>query len=415
VDNILVIDRAPEGGEGCWVQYARMPTLRSPKEFTGPDLGTPSLTYQAWHEAVFGAASWQGLHRIRTGDWAAYLLWYRRVLDLPVRNECALSGIAPGPDGLLELTLATPAGAERVLARKLVLATGQDGTGAWHMPDFVAALPPAHRARAADAIDFAALRGKDVAVLGQGASAADNAAMALEAGARSVTMFVRRAALQRVQPFLWLTFAGFLRHIGEMDDAWRWRFMNRILSLREAFPQETYDRMRRWPNFSIRLGAGWTGAEMRAGRVRLETAAGPAEADFLICGTGVEIDFARRAELAALAPQIATWADCYTPPAGEENARLGRFPYLGPDAALREKVPGTAPHLRHIHDFTIGTTMSFGPFGCSINALNIAAPRLAHGITRALFGEDIAAHWASLDAYAEPIFTPDPSDRGDGG
>lgn len=44
VDNILVLDRAPEGREGPWVTYARMHTLRSWKDQTGPDLKIPSLT-----------------------------------------------------------------------------------------------------------------------------------------------------------------------------------------------------------------------------------------------------------------------------------------------------------------------------------------------------------------------------------
>ena len=42
-----------------------MPTLRSPKDFTGPDLDVPSLTYQSWHEAKFGRADWEGLGQIR--------------------------------------------------------------------------------------------------------------------------------------------------------------------------------------------------------------------------------------------------------------------------------------------------------------------------------------------------------------
>ena len=41
--------------EGPWATYARMEILRSPKHLTGPDLGVPSLTYRAWHEAKFGA------------------------------------------------------------------------------------------------------------------------------------------------------------------------------------------------------------------------------------------------------------------------------------------------------------------------------------------------------------------------
>lgn len=51
VDNMLVVDRAPRGQEGPWLTYARMHWLRSPKNYTGPDLDLPSLGYQAWHEA----------------------------------------------------------------------------------------------------------------------------------------------------------------------------------------------------------------------------------------------------------------------------------------------------------------------------------------------------------------------------
>src|ERR1700760_5199769 len=56
VDNQLVIDRAAAGQEGPWVSYARMRTLRSPKELTGPAMGLPALTFRAFYEAQFGAA-----------------------------------------------------------------------------------------------------------------------------------------------------------------------------------------------------------------------------------------------------------------------------------------------------------------------------------------------------------------------
>src|ERR1019366_9251876 len=101
-----------------------------------------------------------------------YLVWYRRVLDLPVRNEVGATAIAPGTldDGgrCLLITLST---GEVIAARKLVLATGQDGTGEWWMPDFIKALPPDRRACAPDPIDFERLRGRKVAVLGAGATA----------------------------------------------------------------------------------------------------------------------------------------------------------------------------------------------------------------------------------------------------
>lgn len=48
-------DRAPAGLEGPWATTARMETLRSPKELTGPALGLSRLTFRAWFEAQFGA------------------------------------------------------------------------------------------------------------------------------------------------------------------------------------------------------------------------------------------------------------------------------------------------------------------------------------------------------------------------
>lgn len=86
VGNILAIDRAPEGREGPWATYARMPNLRSWKDQSGPDLGIPSLTFQAWHEAQFGTAGWERLTLIPKEMWNDYLLWFRRVTGVPVRN-----------------------------------------------------------------------------------------------------------------------------------------------------------------------------------------------------------------------------------------------------------------------------------------------------------------------------------------
>ena len=54
------------------------------------------------------------------------------------------------------LTLST---GEVLAARKLVLATGQDGTGEWWMPDFVSKLPADRRAHTCQVdIDFERLR-----------------------------------------------------------------------------------------------------------------------------------------------------------------------------------------------------------------------------------------------------------------
>ena len=398
--NFLIVDQAPARREGPWMTYARMRTLRSPKSFTGPDLGIPSLTYQAWHEARYGAEHWQQLGLIPKEDWADYLHWLRETLDLPVCNEVRLTGIAPRADGLLECSFD---GHDRITTRKIILATGQDGCGEWWMPEFVTALPERFRAHSADAIDFDRLKGKRVAVLGAGASAMDNAATAAEAGA-VVDLFCRRAEIQRVQPFRWLTFNGFLRHLSDLDDPWRWRFMRHILGLREGFPADTYHRCMALSNFTLHTGAGWTDAKIRGEQVQITAKQGIFMADFVICGTGIRCDFTKRPELAPYADQIALWSDRYHPPADEQDQRLAEFPYLGADYALQPKHAGEADFLRHIHVFNIGSSMSFGASGSSINAMNIAVPKLVAGVTRGLFSEDVERHWAALQAYDVKLF-----------
>ncbi|MCA1525377.1 NAD(P)-binding domain-containing protein [Bradyrhizobium yuanmingense] len=402
VSNILLIDKAEEGKEGPWLTYARMPTLRSPKDYTGPDLDIPGLTYQSWHEARFGKASWQELGLIAREHWAEYLLWLRRAVGLPVRNACELKEIAPAADGLLAARVKRAAEVETLYARKIVLATGQEGMGGWMIPEQLVHLPASSVATVADDIDFESLRGKRVAVIGAGASAFDNAATALEAGAAEVHLLCRRAQVQVIQPYRWLTFRGFLRHLSDLDDAWRWRFMRKILEMREGFPQPTYDRCARHANFTLHEAAPVEAARKTDNGVELQTPRGAITADFVICGTGIDMNFAGRGELAKCAGNIATWADRYQPPEHERNERLGRFPYLADDYAFTERVPGTTPWIADIHLFAIASTMSFGPSGSSLNAMTTAVPKLVHGLTRGLFRADVERHWDSLSAYDVP-------------
>ncbi|MEE7559748.1 NAD(P)/FAD-dependent oxidoreductase, partial [Xanthomonas sp. Kuri4-2] len=199
VGNLLLIDENPAGQEGPWVTYARMLTLRTPKQITSIDLGVPSLTFRAWWEAQHGAAGWEALDKIPRTEWMAYLGWYRRVLALPVRNDTRLARIEPNvADGVHRLHLAMGA---PLLARKVILATGIQGGGQWSVPAWIAQQLPAHRyAHTSGPIDYAALAGKRVGILGGGASAFDNAQYALDQGAAAAHVFVRRTQLPRINP-----------------------------------------------------------------------------------------------------------------------------------------------------------------------------------------------------------------------
>ena len=403
VSNILLIDRAPRGGEGPWRSYARMRTLRSWKTVTGPDLNVPSLTFQSWFEAQRGAEAFARLGKIDKGDWQDYLLWVRDTLELPVDNGVELVSIAPDGE-YLRARVRGDEGEYELVARKVVLAMGIESCGRWWMPEHVARLPVRFRAHTADDIDFARLAGKRVAVLGAGASAFDNAATALEHGAAAVRLFCRRPELQRVQPYKAISYPGFLRHFGTLDDATRWQFASHLLEVREALPVETWSRCTQHANFHLHTGSDWESAVARGDTVAIRTPNGEFEAEFLICGTGFVFDLAARAELVGMVEHAATWSDRYTPPAGDANPRLGGAPYLGPGQELTEKVPGMAPLLRHIHVFDFGATVSFGPSGSSINAMKFAVPRVVNAITRELFAADVDTHFQRLVDYREPEF-----------
>jgi cation diffusion facilitator CzcD-associated flavoprotein CzcO len=407
IERVRIVDRAPEGQEGPWMTYARMPTLRSPKQVNGPDLDIPSLAFRAWFVAQHGEARWEALNKIAKEDWAAYLLWLRRVLDIRIENGISAERITPSPSGNLisvDLVDVKTGTRESVFARKVVIATGIETPGKWWTPPEVAALDRKYWAHASEEIDFGRLKGRRVAVLGAGASAFDNAATALEAGAASVTVCCRREELQRVQPFKWLSFPGFLGHFAELDDSWRWRFMNHLLTLREAFPKETWERTARHEGFELLTGAPWLSCDVRGGQVEIVTPKRKLEADFLIVGTGFDIDLGAVPELADIAAKAALWRDRFQPPAEEENPRLGRYPYLDPTYTFQERKPGTAAWLRHVRLFTFGATLSFGPSGSSINAMKFAVPRLVSGIVRDLFTEDVEQHWSSLKSYDLPEF-----------
>lgn len=407
VTNVLVIDARPEGKEGIWRDFARMHTLRTPKMIGGPDLGMPSLTFQAWYEAQHGAAAFAAIKYIPKDQWQDYLGWFRRVLRLPVQNDTRFTGVGPEPgeSGLLRVAVEVGGAPGVILTRKLVLAGGIETSGRWWMPENIAALPAAARAHAADAIDFTSLRGKRVAVIGAGASAFDNAGTALEAGASEVIMLCRRDEIQRVQPYKVLAYAGFLRHFGSLPDADRWRVMNYLLTMREALTSETWARSTRHDNFRLVTGAPVTGARMLDdGQVRLATPQGDVDADFVICGTGFDTDLGARPELAEAAPHVATWGDRYAPPPEAVNPRLARYPYLDAGMAFCEKVPGAALWVRDITCFNFGATVSFGPSGSSISAMKFAVPRAAHALAASLFRADLARHEAEIRAYDTPEF-----------
>ncbi|MEM6991511.1 MAG: NAD(P)/FAD-dependent oxidoreductase [Myxococcota bacterium] len=401
VDNILVVDQNPLDRAGPWMNFARMVTLRTPKHVTGPDLGLPSLTIQSWYEAQHGEGSWEALGLIPKETWASYLAWYRAFLEIPVR--AATRAVAVGWDegeGELWAELSCDGQRERVFARRVVLATGIEGSGQWNVPGFIRdALPDERYSHTRGDIDFEALAGRRVAVLGAGASAFDNASVALEAGAAKVDLFFRRDKLVDVNPYRWAEFVGFLHHHGDLPDAQRWRFIRQLVRMGQLPPPDTFARARKHPAFSLQPASPWTAVELVDDTIRITTPKGTFEADFVIAGTGFVTDLATRPELATVHEHVARWSDRYTPPADEQHADLARHPYLGRSFEFMPRVPEASPWVSRIHNYTFGCLPSLGFGGASISGMKYSIPRLVGGITASLYREDAEGFYASLCAY----------------
>jgi len=406
VGNVLVLDKNPLDRAGPWLNFARMRTLRTPKYLTGPDLGVPSLTPRSFYEAQYGEGSWETLGLIPKELWASYLSWFRETLGIPVEPETSVGALTyDASERCFVVPCTGPQGERKLFARRVVLATGIDGSGQWRVPRQVSeALPPHLYAHTRDNIDFAALRGKRVAVLGAGASGFDNAATALESGAAEVHLLFRRQKLVNVNAYRWAEFVGFLKHLADLPDADKWRFILQILRMGQLPPADTLARAQQHPAFHLHAGSGWKSLAARGDVVEIVTESGTFEVDFAIVATGFVTDLATRPELAGVESHIARWSDRYTAPAAEQHEDLARHPYLGTGFEFSEKVSGDAPYLAYLYNYTFGGLLSMGFGGASISGLKYSASRLVSGITRSLFVEDSAAHFEDLCHFAETEF-----------
>lgn len=398
----VLLDRAPADYEGPWATTARMETLRSPKELTGPALGVPSLTFRAWFEAQWGREAWDALDKIPRLQWMDYLRWYRRVTGADVRNGHTATAVRPRAGGLVEVDVQAPAGHATWLARRVVLATGRDGLGGPQIPPFMQGVERGLWAHSSDMLDYATLAGRRVGVIGMGSSAMDSAGTALECGAASVDLIARRAAMPTVNKSKGSGVPGLTQGHYDLPDAWKWRIRHYINAQQVPPPHGSTLRVSRHANAFFHFGCA-VHAVAQAGReLRVATARGTFAFDFLILATGFAIDWAQKPEFAPFARHVRTWGERYRSPQGEEDRELSDSPDLGPVFEFQEKVPGACPGLDRIHCFCYPAALSHGTVSGDIPAISDGARRLASGIAGLLYREDVEHHYAALQSYAEP-------------
>ncbi|MFM9327807.1 FAD/NAD(P)-binding protein [Paenibacillus mesotrionivorans] len=429
--NVLVIDENPEGLEGPWDTYARMITLRTPKHLSSIDLGVPSLTFRAWWEAQHGPEGWEQVDKIPRGEWMNYLRWFRQVLALPVRNSRRLTLVEPLGEGLHRLHLEESgavngesreegsvdgqkaagsgirgeAAPEVILARKVVLATGIQGGGEWHVPRMITEqLPKERYAHTSERIDFEALRGKRIGILGGGASAFDNANYALTEGAAEVHVFVRRDKLPAVNPIRQMEVSGMIERYHTLSDAEKYAVIAHFFTFNQPPTNDTYQRAAAWPGFRLHLGSPWLDVAEQGEEVRVTTPKGSFGFDFLIISTGLLSDLSLRPELRLLEPHAARWADRYAAPPETANLLLDAHPYLTPGFALSGRDEEGKKLLHGVFIFNYSALASCGLSASAISGTRNAVPKLAAAIADQLFTDNREETLENFFAYREEEF-----------
>ncbi|MFF7709019.1 FAD-dependent oxidoreductase [Pseudomonas sp. NPDC007930] len=396
VTRTSVIESRRPASTGAWRAKARMRNLRTAKSSAGPDLDIPSLTFRAWYEAQHGLAAYDALPRIPTSEWARYLEWLREQAGVEVRFGIELLRIEPHA-GLLRLHLREGARTFTETTRKVVLATGIAGSGAPYIPEAISEALPARIVAHTDApIDFAALAGRTVAIIGAGSAAFDAAATALEAGAAWVHLYCRHARLAAASNMGTLKYPAAQENFASLPDAVRWKLAWHFRERSPGPTPEVVARATRFENFTVHLEASDLKAGFDGERAVLASRGLRVQADHVIAGTGYRCDLALRDELKGVAEHIALWRDRYAMPDAELLRPNAGYPYLGPGYQFQPRVPGTTPWVENIYCFNFAAITSFGRHVGDVGSIRFGVPRLVRHLVEDFFLEDIDQQVARL-------------------
>jgi lysine/ornithine N-monooxygenase len=293
---------------------------------------------------------------------------------VPELEEVLVTNVAMMDQGF-EVTLAS---GERFCSRKVVVCTGLSGLA--RVPSVLQHLGPDRMRHTFDISDYGEFRNKTVAVIGAGASAIEAGALVHEAGGSSEVFVRGREAVfhgrtPRVRP-LWQRIRDPITVLGASRRSWvlqhfpllvhllprerRTRFVKGYLG--PASPWWIQDRV--LGNVPIHVRHELTEAATSGNRIQLKFSNGDGgvravDVDFVIAGTGYEVDVAR---LGYLDPEMIRSIEC-----------IERSPAL--NIHFESSVPG-------LHFVGPLSFMCFGPLFRFVTGAEVAAPRLAHRLSR---------------------------------
>ncbi|WP_312976919.1 NAD(P)/FAD-dependent oxidoreductase [Corynebacterium sp.] len=405
IGGVKVLEAGPPQEAGCWTRYARMHTLRSPKNMKGIELDIPSLHTERWFEAKYGAEAWAATDLTPREDWNEYLTWYRETTGSDVDFHTRITGVTrPDDDGYFHVAAVHGSTSVTYRTRRIVFAMGLVGGGGTFLPPLVEALPPQFWAHTEDPIDFAALRGKRVIVLGGGASGFDNASAALEAGAASVEMHVRRAEIPRQNSLRWMEFPGMQEHFFDLSDEEKWEFSLFNGGLPQPPTQASVWRAFAHDNFRLLTDTRWVSADVHDGTAGAEVTVTDDHGkvhvgDVVISATGYTVDLGLRPELREFLPDIALWSDRFPQASGHP---LGRCPYLGDGfqfQAKQDASPDAGSYIPRLFHLSTGARASHAVAGNQLSGIYAGLTRLANRVATDITRENWPDFFAGFQAF----------------
>jgi cation diffusion facilitator CzcD-associated flavoprotein CzcO len=172
-------------------------------------------------------------------------------------------------------------------------------------------------------------------VIGAGASAADNAAEALEAGALRVAMLMRRTDVPRIHRGMAIASPGMWHGFYRLPPGQRWSIAQHIAD-RATPPPHDSRLLARATQTSRSLPAVFRRGPKSTATgfgVRLLTSRGVLCFDYLILCTGFTVDWRRRGELASLAVHVLRWRDRFLPH-GRDAYEQAEDPFRGDERSF---------------------------------------------------------------------------------
>jgi cation diffusion facilitator CzcD-associated flavoprotein CzcO len=239
-----------------------------------------------------------------------------------------------------------------------------------------------------DDIDFASLAGARIGVLGGGTGAFDNAATALEHGAASVTVHMRRPSMPTVNPYRWMEFPGVIENYWSFTDDQKWALNQHLSAIDQPATQGAVSRAFSFAGFRLEYASPWLSVEPREGAITVATPNGRVEYDHVFAATGVAVDLSRRGELAEYLDEIALWRDRYSPDGKPRYEGQLDYPYLADSFAFTHRDPSvTDSPITRLYAFNHSARMSLGVLSHQVSGLVGGTQRLVEALARDIFAE----------------------------